>query len=174
VVLVDKGSASASEILAGAFKDTGRGVIMGTVTFGKGSVQEVHRIPDTGGEFKLTTALYATPSGEYIDKKGITPNRIIEEPKLTPEQEKSLTDLVNGKYVQTFVKTNALPTEAQIKTFISDMAKKSIVLDERYMRRLIRVETNRTNNNPPIVDLDFDLVLQTAVNALRNGEIKGK
>jgi carboxyl-terminal processing protease len=174
VVLIDKYSASASEILAGAMKDTGRATIMGTTSYGKGSVQEVHRIPDTGGEFKLTVALYYTPSGEFIDKKGIVPQRIVEEPKLTPEQEKSLTDLLNGKYVQTFVTANPQPKEEAIRQFISDMAKKSIVLDERYMRKLIRTEVNRTNNNPPIYDLDFDIVLQAAVKALRGGEIKGK
>ncbi len=174
VVLVDKGSASASEILAGALKDTGRATLMGVTTYGKGSVQEVHRIPDTGGEFKITVALYFTPSGEFIDKKGVVPHRVIEEPKLTADQEKSLTDLLNGKYVQTFAKANSQPTENQVRAFITDMVKKGIVLDERYLRRLIRTEVNRTNNNPPIFDLDFDLVLQAAVKALRGGEIKGK
>jgi carboxyl-terminal processing protease len=174
VVLVDKGSASASEILAGALKDTGRAVLIGTTTYGKGSVQEVHRIPDTGGEFKLTVALYYTPSGEFIDKKGVVPHKVIEEDKLTAEQEKGLTDLLNGKYVQSFVKSNPQPTEVQVRNFITDMAKKNIVLDERYLRRLVRTEVNRTNNYPPIYDLDFDIVLQTAVKALRGGEIKGK
>ncbi len=174
VVLTDKGTASASEILAGALKDTGRAVLMGTTTYGKGSVQEVLRLPETGGLFRLTTSLYYTPSGEFIDKKGIVPNRPIEEPALTEKQQKALADLLNGKYVQTFVKANPQPTEAQVKGFITDMAKKGIVLDDRYMRRIVRNEVNRTNNNPPIYDLDFDTVLQTAVQALRGGEIKGK
>jgi carboxyl-terminal processing protease len=173
-VLVDKGSASASEILAGALKDTGRAVLFGTTTYGKGSVQDVHPIPETGGEFKLTVARYYTPSGEYIDKKGIAPNRLIEEPKLTAEEEKSLTDLLNGKYVQSFVKVNPQPTDAQVGQFVSDMRKKGIILNDRYMRRLVRAEVDRTNNNPPIYDLDFDIVLTAAVNALRAGEIKVK
>ncbi len=174
VVLTDKGTASASEILAGALKDTGRAVLFGTTTYGKGSVQVVHRLSDTGGEFKLTIALYHTPSGEFIDKKGIEPNLKIEEPKLTAEQEKSLTDLLNGKYVSVFVKANPRPTDAQVKEFIAGMRKKGIVLDDRYLRKIVRQEINRTNNNPPLVDLDFDLALQAAVNALRSGEIKPK
>jgi carboxyl-terminal processing protease len=171
VVLTDKGTASASEILAGALKDTGRAVLCGTTTYGKGSVQVVHRLSDTGGEFKLTIALYHTPSGEFIDKKGIEPNIKIEEPKLTPGEEKSLTDLLNGKYVSDFVKSNPQPTDAQVKGFIAAVRNKGIVLDDRYMRRLVRQEINRTNNNPPLVDLDFDVTLQAAVKALRSGQV---
>ncbi len=173
-VLVDKGTASSSEILAGALKDTGRAVLFGSTTYGKGSIQEVHRVADTGGEYKFTIARYYTPSGEYIDKKGITPNRVIEEPKLTPEQEKSLTDLLNGKYIADYVKANPQPTDSQVQLFIADLHKKGINLDDRYLRRLVRQEANRTNNNPPIYDLDFDIVLQAAVKALRAGEITVK
>jgi carboxyl-terminal processing protease len=174
VVLVNKASASASEILSGALKDTGRAVLFGTTTYGKGSVQEVHRIADTGGEFKLTIARYYTPSGDFIDKKGIEPNVKIEEPKLTPEQEKSLTDLINGKYVPDFVKAHPQPIDAQISGFITDMRSKGMVLEDRYLRRLVRQEVNRTNNNPPVYDLDFDIVLQAAVKALRAGEVTVK
>lgn len=73
VVLVDGGSASASEILAGAIQDHKRGLIVGTKTFGKGSVQTV--VPMTnGGAIKLTTALYYTPKGRSIQKEGIQPD----------------------------------------------------------------------------------------------------
>jgi carboxyl-terminal processing protease len=174
VMLVDKGSASASEILAGALKDTGRAVLFGVTTYGKGSVQDVRPLPDTGGEFKLTVARYYTPSGEYIDKKGIVPDTVIEEPKLTPEEEKSLTDLLAGQYVQSFVKSNAQPTDAQVGVFITDMRKKGIILNDRYLRRFVRAEVDRTKNSPPIYDLDFDIVLQAAVNALRAGQVKVK
>ncbi len=173
-VLVDKGSASASEILAGALKDSGRAVIFGSTSYGKGSVQDVRRLADTGGEFKITVARYYTPSGEYIDKKGVVPNRVVEEPKLTPEEEKGLTDLLNGKYIQEFIKATPQPTDAQLNGFIAELHKKSITLDDRYLKRLVRQEVNRTNNNPPIYDLDFDIVLQAAVKALRAGEIQAK
>ncbi|WP_420795470.1 S41 family peptidase [Legionella nautarum] len=87
VVLINNGSASASEIVAGALKDNKRAVILGTKSFGKGSVQTVLPLDDKRG-IKLTTALYYTPSGTSIQAKGITPDIVVEElevPKTAPK-----------------------------------------------------------------------------------------
>ncbi len=78
VLLVDGYSASASEIVAGAIKDTKIGVLMGTKTFGKGSVQSFYDLPDNNGGVKLTTAKYLTAGGNSIHEKGIEPDVVVE------------------------------------------------------------------------------------------------
>jgi carboxyl-terminal processing protease len=90
IVLVNGGSASASEIVAGALKDHGRALILGTQTFGKGSVQTITPL-ENGGALTLTTALYYTKSGNSIQAKGVKPDievemkqPVVEEP--SPEQ----------------------------------------------------------------------------------------
>lgn len=88
VVLINNGSASASEIVAGALKDNRRAIIVGTRSFGKGSVQTVLPLDDKRA-IKLTTALYYTPSGISIQAQGITPDIIVEEIAVPKSAEKT-------------------------------------------------------------------------------------
>ncbi len=92
VVLVNGGSASASEIVAGALQDHKRATVIGTQTFGKGSVQTIMPLGNSTA-IKLTTARYYTPSGRSIQAKGITPDIIIEEPGASTESRLREADL---------------------------------------------------------------------------------
>jgi len=87
-VLIDVGSASASEIVAGAVRDLEVGTLVGTHSFGKASVQNIYELPDNSA-LKLTTAYYYTSSGTQIDGKGIAPHRVVE---LEYPEEESLED----------------------------------------------------------------------------------
>ena len=88
VVLVNGGSASGAEIVAGAIQDHGRGILVGTQTFGKGSVQTIIPLKDGAG-LRLTTARYYTPNGRSIQAKGIVPD-IIVKPSRTEEEKESV------------------------------------------------------------------------------------
>jgi carboxyl-terminal processing protease len=81
-VLINEGSASASEIVAGALQDQRRAIILGAKSFGKGSVQTVMRLGEKGA-MKLTTARYFTPSGRSIQALGIEPDILVEERRVT-------------------------------------------------------------------------------------------
>ncbi len=96
VVLINKGSASASEILSGALKDHGRAIIIGEKSFGKGLVQEVNHLPLNSG-MNITIQKYLTPSGSDIHKKGITPDIEVE---LTEENVKNKDDVQLKKAIE--------------------------------------------------------------------------
>ena len=85
IVLINGGSASGAEIVAGAIQDHGRGILLGTQTFGKGSVQTIFPLKDGSG-MRLTTARYFTPNGRSIQAKGVVPDIVVK--PLQPEEEK--------------------------------------------------------------------------------------
>lgn len=169
VVLIDEGSASASEILAGALKDRDRAYLIGETTYGKGSVQQVRRI--TTGGFRLTMSRYYTPSGDYIDKKGIEPDLVVKDPELSDEDLDSLARMQEEGLVEEFVSEHPSPTASQISSFIERLREQDITLSERRIRKLVRDEVHQVNDVTRVYDLEFDIVLQRAVDMLRQGDI---
>jgi len=165
VVLIDDGSASAAEILAAAIKDRDRGTLIGTTTYGKGSVQQVRSIG--AGGFRLTMSRYYTPAGINIDEVGVEPDIVVEEPELTEDQQDSYARLREENQIATFVaEHDGEPTDSEIDSFISELREEGISLTDRWLQRLIRIEANRVMNRTEVYDLEYDLVLQRAVEFL--------
>ena len=170
IVLVDKGSASASEIFAGAMKDSGRGYLIGETTYGKGSVQWVREFGETG--FKLTIARYYTPAGISVDEVGVEPDLSIPPEELSEEEQASLQQIFENNTIVSFVEENPREDPEKVDAFIDRLRNQGISLDERDIRFLVRSEYNRRMDFPPVYDLEFDKVLQRAVEMLESGEVR--
>ena len=186
IVLVNKGSASGSEIVAGAVKDNKSGLIMGTRTFGKASVQKIFPVGREIGldvAVKLTVAHYYTPSGIDIHKLGIEPH--ITYHSLSPSELKMLWKLRKGDALKEFIEKSgddiletlkaAQTTEeqddqnqivSQYQTFVENLEKDQIVLSGNMIKFAIALET--TNDKD---EYEFDPQIQAAINYLYAYEV---
>jgi len=170
VVLINKGSASASEILSGALKDNHLAYLVGERTYGKGSVQQVMTLKHNDG-IKVTMARYYTPSDTNIDKVGIPPDKEITlSPEYTEEQTKAFLKLSEDETIRKYVENHPGMTEADISSY-AELLRKDYDLDARLLRRLVRIEVGRTKD-PRLYDLDFDVQLVEAMNILDQGNFK--
>lgn len=166
VVLINKNSASASEILAGALKDYKRAYLVGETSYGKGSVQQIFELTQKSS-FKMTISRYYTPSDANIDKTGIKPDKeVLMFPALTADDEKNLEKLLRDEKLTNFVKDNKDLTGSQITRYAETLAKE-YTLNKGLLRILIRQEYNRTHT-ASAADIDYDPQLQEAVKILKS------
>ena len=165
VVLINKGSASASEIVSGALKDNHLAYLVGQRTYGKGSVQQVLPLSSTDG-IKITMARYYTPSDVNIDKIGIPPDREVLFPVLSETGEKQYLELYKSTEISDFVDGRSELTEKQISDFAKTLKKKYTEIDEASLRKLVRNEVNKTKG-AILYDLDYDIQLNEAISILQ-------
>ncbi len=166
VVIVNKGSASASEILAGALKDNHLAYIIGQNTYGKGSVQQMIPLSDTDG-FKLTIARYYSPSDSNIDKIGIPPDLEVTYPAFTEEQEKNFAKLMEEDAIHKYVEAHPDMEEKDIAAAAEEL-NKTYPFDLRTLRRFIRVEVNHQKHDvSEVYDLDYDIQLNKALEIIK-------
>ncbi|MGQ9628691.1 MAG: S41 family peptidase [bacterium] len=162
VVLINRGTASASEIVTGAIKDLGRGIIVGERSFGKGSVQVPFRLDD-GSVIKLTVAKYYTPSGKSIHGAGIEPDVEVKAPSLSDVETEMLQKLHKGTYIDQFLKNHPQFTEEDVKAFVSYLHDQGIILNEESIRREIAFATRDNNKD----DIEYDVQFRKALDILR-------
>ncbi len=129
VVLVNEGTASASEIVAGALQDDNRAVIMGNRTFGKGSVQTIIPLAN-GAALKLTTARYYTPSGRSIQAEGIEPDVGIQDVNVTAAKASQVTPFSEADLAGALVNESAQPGASKTQSASNDLAASDIPLYE--------------------------------------------
>ncbi len=163
VILIDRGSASASEILAGALKDNKRAYVIGEKSYGKGVVQRVYPIDTTG--FKLTVSRYYTPSGGSIDKTGITPDIEVKEPELSDAETAEISKLYASGKIANFGDSHPGATAAERDAFVASLIKDGSSLSPRLLGRLIKEELSRTSM-APAYDLEFDRALAKALETM--------
>lgn len=167
VVLVNGGTASASEILTGALRDNNRAIVVGSQTYGKGIMQ--YSISFMGGYLNVTVANYYTPSGTSIHEVGITPDFIVNTPEYTDEELKAYAEFVNGDYISSWLESHSDYSKENILAFAEEY--KDSGVPESLLCLLIRNEYiySLDYDKRPVADTEFDSQLKKAVEVIQSG-----
>ena len=167
IVLINKGSASASEIFAGAIKDNKRGKLLGIKSFGKGSVQKRFNLNDNLG-IMLTIAKYYTPSGVSIHGKGIVPDYIVPMKIFLDSDKKNVNRIIMEKLPEKFVQANRVYNKENKKKFLQFLRSKNLNISEKSANYILKREINKYTKRQPY-DLEFDVQLSRAIEIIKKG-----
>lgn len=164
-ILTNGGTASAAEIFSAAMRDTGRAVLVGTKTFGKGVMQLVSSFGD--GYISVTTASFSGPTGKPINKEGVLPDIEIADISIEEDEVQPYLDLMNSNAISTFVDNNPAFTDENLKKFAAQNADSG--LREAVLLLLVRNEyLGRMNyDDRPLADIKYDVVCKTAYDYLQ-------
>ncbi|TGL58229.1 S41 family peptidase [Leptospira ognonensis] len=156
-ILVNGGSASASEILAGALQDNGRAKVVGTQSFGKGSVQSIFPLSHKTG-VAITIQKYFTPSGKSIHGKGITPDAVVQAINATDDERYAFDKLQKKTKLRSFFTEHSEYNETAVKDFQELLNQEKLSVSEPVIRLYLFNELRSTNvASKPNVDLDLQL-----------------
>lgn len=174
LILINKGSASASEILTGALKDHRRAIVVGQTSFGKGVVQQIFSLGNESA-IKFTVSRYYTPSGHSIDKKGITPDLKIPKEEISKEKVEAYTRIFKENLINTFLEENPDPDTGTVNRFIDRLRnKEKLPLSRRDLEEVIYNRIRARSLQPAVYDLKYDRELIQAVRLMKGYFKKGK
>ena len=184
IVLVNEYSASASEIVAGAIKDTRRGVLVGQETYGKGVVQKRYELPD-GGAMSLTISTYYTPNGTSINETGITPQVSIAENEPDDVETTMLRKAETSDTFRDFItkwiddhhtRPGEMPKdfsllEVELPTLQQQLEEERIYVSLKWLKQRVERDFNLHVGIEQIVNLEYDRQLQEAIRIIKADEV---
>src|SRR6056297_2687153 len=164
IVIVNRGSASASEIFSGAMSDNNRSKLLGEKTFGKGSVQKFFNLNENVG-VSLTIAKYYTPSGISIHGKGIEPDYKVESDVISSDEQKQINILMKKKLLEKFAASHKTYDETTRKEFYEFVKKHGVKLSNKTADYVLKNELSGLSKRP-VYDLEFDRQLREALKVI--------
>ena len=184
IVLVNEYSASASEIVAGAIKDTRRGILVGQKTYGKGVVQKRYELPAVGA-MSLTISTYYTPNGTSINETGITPQVVIadDEPDdieatmlRKAETSDTFRDFITKWIDDHHTRPGEIPQdfsllEAELPTLQQQLEEERIYVNLKWLKTSVERDFNRQVGIERVVNLEYDRQLQEAIRIIKADEV---
>ncbi len=164
IVLVNRGSASASEILSGALRDNNKAMLLGEKTFGKGSVQKTYSLDKDVG-LAVTIAKYYTPSGAMIHGKGIMPDFEVKIADFPENEADELKKISRDKLLNEFVSIKTIYNESVKTEFKKFLQSKNVKISDATADFILKREVSKYHKNQ-IYDLEFDNQLTAAIEKL--------